>query len=135
MDASQVLAQMNEKWNELISNYYDHICENYLKHIAQEYDMEYEELLLKSKELKDEILQTSTNNINKSKCDIKKKMPSKASIKAAEKAAAKEAMEKTKYSDYCRSDLIAKCKEYSIPVKRKNQDMIDLLLERENEEE
>jgi hypothetical protein len=129
MNASQVLNAMNERWSELLDKYYDHVADEYIKHISKEYDMDYEELLSKAKELKSEIMKNAKEIMECPKAsEIKKKQPSKTAIKAAEKAAKKENEFKNAYSDLTRSQIIEKCKECSLPVKRKNQDMIDALL-------
>ena len=51
-----------------------------------------------------------------------------AALKAAAKAEIESKKDKTKYSDCTRNELIEKSKEYKLPVKRKNQDMVDALL-------
>lgn len=136
MDASQVIASMNQRWTELLNDYYDHVAEEYMKHISNEYDIDLNELLEKASKLKHDIMKKATEVINDNRqTELKKKQPSKAAIKAAEKAAKKETEEKNTYSDYTRSQLIDKCREYKLPVKRKNQDMIDALLEYDKNKE
>lgn len=138
MDASQIITNMNERWNEMLSQYYDHVAESFLKHMAEEYELNYEELLEKSKDLKEEIVNMATDKLNNNRdSGVKKKKPSMAAMKAAKKAQEDSLREKNKFSDSSRDELISKCKEYKLPVRRKNQDMIDALLayEADNDDE
>lgn len=129
MDASQIIANMNVRWSEMLNQYYDHVAESFLKHMAEEYELDYQELLKKSIEVKEEIINMATDKLNNNRdTGIKKKKPSMAAMKAAKKVHEDSLREKNKFSDSSRDELISKCKEYKLPVRRKNQDMIDALL-------
>jgi hypothetical protein len=124
---------MNNRWNELLSNYYDHVAATFLKQISQEYELNYEELLEKSIHVKSEILNSATQNVTLEPNNVKKKKPSMSALKNARKAEIDSKREKNIYSNFTRTELINKCKERKLPVKRKNQDMVDKLLEYDNE--
>ena len=136
MDASQIISNMNERWTEMLGLYYDHVSESFLKHMAEEFDLNLDELIEKSKEVKEEIVNMATTSMsNLQDAGIKKKKPSMAAMKAAKKAHDDSLREKNKYSDSTRDELISQCKEYKLPVRRKNQDMIEALLAHEAEDE
>ena len=130
MDASQIVSNMNTRWNELLSNYYDHVATTFLKQVSEEYELNYEELLKKSADIKEEILHSATQKVNTvDAVGIKKKKPSMSALKNARKAEVDAQREKNIYSDFSRTQLIEKSRERKLPVKRKNQDMIDNLLD------
>ena len=130
MDATQIVNNMNDRWKELLSNYYDHVATTFLKQISEEYELNYEDLLQKSAEVKEEILNSATQNVQSTEeKNVKKKKPSVSALKNARKAEIDANREKNIYSDFNRTQLIEKCKERKLPVKRKNQDMVDNLLE------
>ena len=130
MDASQIVNNMNTRWNELLSNYYDHVATTFLKQVSEEYELNYEVLLAKSVEVKDEILNSAAQKVQSSESSkVKKKKPSMSALKNAKKAEIDAKREKNTYSDFSRTQLIEKCRERKLPVKRKNQDMVDCLLD------
>ena len=134
MDASQIINNMNDRWNELLSNYYDHVATNFLKQVSDEYDLKYEDLLTKSVEVKNEILNSAIQNTQLSDSSkIKKKKPSMSAMKNAKKAEIDAKRERNTYTDFTRTQLIEKCRERKLPVKRKNQDMVDSLLDFDKE--
>ena len=141
MDATQIVTNMNDRWNELLSNYYDHVASTFLKQISEEYELNYDELLQKSTEVKEEIINSATQKVQTTDVNnVKKKKPSMSALKSARKADIDSKREKNIYSDFTRTQLIEKCRERKLPVKRKNQDMVDKLLEydmknKEEEEE
>jgi hypothetical protein len=133
MDANQIIANMNERWSDYLGNFYDHVTESFLKNMAEEYKLDYEALRLKSIEAKNDIINMVTKDMSSTTSNgIKKKNPTKASLKAAAKAVVDANREKNKFTDYTREELIQKCKEYKLPTRRKNQDMIDELLSHED---
>jgi len=129
MDATQIITNMNDRWAEMLSGYYDHVSTTFLKHIAEEYDLDYDELVQKSISAKDEIVEMATNNASVNNTSVKKKKPSMSALKNARKAEIDAQREKNAYSDHNRSMLIEACRERRLPIKRKNQDMVDNLLE------
>lgn len=141
MDATQIVTNMNDRWNELLSNYYDHVATTFLKQISEEYELNYDDLLQKSTEVKEEIINSATQKVQTADVNnVKKKKPSMSALKNARKADIDAKREKNIYSDFTRTQLIEKCRERKLPVKRKNQDMVDKLLEydmknKEEEEE
>jgi len=121
---------MNDRWNELLSNYYDHVASTFLKQISEEYELNYDDLLKKSTEVKEEIINSATQKVQTADVNnVKKKKPSMSALKNARKADIDAKREKNIYSDFTRTELIEKCREQKLPVKRKNQDMVDNLLE------
>ena len=141
MDATQIVTNMNDRWNELLSNYYDHVATTFLKQISEEYELNYDDLLQKSTEVKEEIINSATQKVQTADVNnVKKKKPSMSALKNARKADIDAKREMNIYSDFTRTQLIEKCRERKLPVKRKNQDMVDKLLEydmknKEEEEE
>ena len=130
MDATQIVTNMNDRWNELLSNYYDHVASTFLKQISEEYELNYDDLLKKSTEVKEEIINSATQKVQTADVNnVKKKKPSMSALKNARKADIDAKREKNIYSDFTRTELIEKCREQKLPVKRKNQDMVDNLLE------
>lgn len=130
MDATQIVTNMNDRWNELLSNYYDHVATTFLKQISEEYELNYDDLLQKSTEVKEEIINSATQKVQTADVNnVKKKKPSMSALKNARKADIDAKREKNIYSDFTRTQLIEKCRERKLPVKRKNQDMVDKLLE------
>ena len=132
MDASQVMASMNNTWTDLIDKYYDHIADEYIQWMAKEYNLSIDELKKKAEPVKERILAGAQDAITASaSCGIKKKPPSMSSIKAAASKANTEASENGSsiYAKMSRKELIDKSKEHSLPVKRKNLDMINALVD------
>ena len=128
MDGAQVLAALNNTWSSMLDKYYDHIVDEYIVHLSKEIGQPVDELKKKAQELKSTILAGATN-ISETSSNIKKSKPSISSMKAQAKAAIQASQPKTAYSNKTRKELIELCKSHNLPVKRKNQDMIDSLVE------
>lgn len=114
MDASQVVKAMNDMWGDMMDKYYDHVSKTYVEFLAKEYSMDAGELLEKIAPLKAKIL-------------AKAKAVATGGQQTAPRNAPVPAATGGKYSSMPRKQLVELCKANSLPVKRKNQDMIDAL--------
>ena len=133
MDAAQVIATMNTTWATLIDKYYDHIADEYIAWMSREYNVPVDELRAKAEPVKAKILASAEQNVNA--MTVKKKPKSLSSIRAAASKANTEASENgnSVYAKMSRKELIDTCKSRSLPVKRKNLDMINALVEFDKE--
>ena len=124
MDATNVLSQLTNTWSNCLDQYYDHVAEEHMKVISEKYDIPMNDLMLKSKELKENIMKKLTNCMSdKKEVNTKKEVNSK-----------KESTKKTKSKEeglesLGRKELHELCKERNIPTKRKNSDMVSAIQE------
>ena len=120
MDATQVMKAMNEQWACMMDSYYDHVCGSYLEFLSKEYNLDLEELKAKVEPLKEKILATAASE----SAGVGNIIKTKAQKTAGPGA---QAGSGSKYSGMPRKQLVELCKANSLPVKRKNQDMVDAL--------
>ena len=122
MDATQVMKAMNEQWMCMMDNYYDHVCGNYLEFLSKEYNLDLDELKEKVAPLKEKILATATaTGESPGTCNTTKTKAQKTTASGGPSGVG------GKYSGMPRKQLVELCKANSLPVKRKNQDMVDAL--------
>lgn len=114
MDASQVVKAMNDVWGDMMDKYYDHVSRTYVEFLAREYGMDAGELLEKIAPLKAKIL-------------ARAKAAAAGGQPPAARGATVPAAAGGKYSGMPRKQLVELCRANGLPVKRKNQDMIDAL--------
>ena len=112
MDATNVLTQLTNTWSKCLDQYYDHVAENHMKAISEKYNIPIEDLMIKSKDLKEDIMKKLTNCI-----------PTKAETKPV-KNSEKKINENTNIESLGRKELQTMCKDRGIPTKRKNADMV-----------
>ena len=67
---------MNDRWTNVLPQYYDYIQDEYLKWMAEEYSLPLEELKAKAEPLKDKILESASSVVTTMNTGIHKK-PSK----------------------------------------------------------
>ena len=131
MDASQVISALNTTWTSLLDNYYDHIADEYLAWMSKEYNIPIDVLQEKSLPVKEKILADAASKFNNKETNIKKKKQSMSSLKLeAKKAEVQKSIEQdpsNRYLHMTRKVLVEVSREKGLPVKRKNQDMIDAL--------
>ena len=129
MDATQVLANLNNTWTGLLDKYYDHIAEEYLQWMSVEFNIPLETLKEKAAPIKDQVLASAAHKIENPESSIKKKKQTVAHMKQEAKNTEKQNVidsdPSNKYSYMGRKELVELCKARRIPVKRKNQDMMD----------
>lgn len=121
MNATQVLNAMHDHWTTLMAQYYDSISSSYIEHLAKEYNLDVDELKEKIAPLKDTILKTASA----SALAVPQPLVSKSTTKKQTKPAVVNSG--SVYAAMSRKELIDLCKSNNMPVKRKNQDMIDAL--------
>ena len=131
MDASQVLTALNSTWTSLLDNYYDHIADEYLSWMSSEYNIPIDVLKEKSLPVKEKVISDASLKFNNKESSIKKKKQSVSSIKMeAKKAEVQKSIEQDPSNIYLhmtRKELVDTCREKGLPIKRKNQDMVDAL--------
>ena len=135
MDASQVMSGLNTAWSGLLDQYYDHIAEEYIKWMSQEYHIPIEELQERAKPVKEQVISQATANvIAGGDSHIKKKPKTMAAIKADASKAKLEASTNggSVYAKMARKELVETCRSRKLPVKRKNLDMVDQLVENDD---
>ena len=131
MDAAQVLAALNNTWSTSLEEYYDNIEDEYLKYMSKEFNIPLDKLKEKAIPVREKILEKAKSKSDSQSSGIKKKKQSVASIKMeAKRAAVQKSIEEdpsNKYLHMSRKELIEASRNLRLPVKRKNQDMIDAL--------
>ena len=117
MDATNVLSQLTDTWSKCLDQYYDHVAEEHMKVISEKYNIPMKDLMLKSKDLKENIMKKLTNCMpeNKKNDQVQKNAP---------KTKDTETKKETNLEKLGRKELQAMCKERNIPTKRKNADMV-----------
>lgn len=113
-NAQEVLAQLTNTWSSMLDKFYDSVADEYLQWMAKEYKMDIKSLREKAGPLKAKLLAKATESVNAVKTT--KKPVTKAKI-----------ADESKYGTMPRKELVELCKSRNLPVKRKNQDMIDQL--------
>ena len=121
-NAQEVLAQLNNTWSSMLDKFYDSVADEYLSWMAKEYNVELKTLKEKALPLKAKLLAKATDSMHVVKTTKKPTVKPKVN-------------DSSKYGTLSRKELVELCKERSIPVKRKNQDMIDLLKKSDDENE
>lgn len=124
MDASQVIAQLNSTWSSLIDKYYDHIADEYLSWMSNEYNIPLDELKEKAQPVKDKIMNIATFQNTQETSGIKKK------AKKPVKSSTDNLPSSNIYTNMSRNELASLCRENGLPVRRKNLDMINSLMEK-----
>jgi hypothetical protein len=106
----------------MLDKFYDSVADEYLVWMAKEYNVDLKQLKEKAQPLKAKLLSKATDAVS--------------AVKTTKKAVPKSKVEDdSKYGSITRKELIELCKSRSIPVKRKNQDMADLLKAYDEEHE
>ena len=113
-NAQEVLAQLTNTWSSMLDKFYDSVADEYLQWMAKEYKMDIKSLREKAGPLKAKLLAKATESVTAVKTT--KKPVTKAKI-----------ADESKYGSMPRKELVELCKSRNLPVKRKNQDMIDQL--------
>jgi hypothetical protein len=113
-NAQEVLSQLTNTWSSMLDKFYDSVADEYLLWMSKEYKIDLKTLKEKAAPLKTKLLSKATESVS--------------SVKTTKKPVAKtKVLDTSKYGNMSRKELIEHCKNRSLPVKRKNQDMIDLL--------
>jgi hypothetical protein len=113
-NAQEVLSQLTNTWSSMLDKFYDSVADEYLLWMSKEYKIDLKTLKEKAAPLKTKLLSKATESVS--------------SVKTTKKAVTKtKVLDASKYGNMSRKELVEHCKERSLPVKRKNQDMIDLL--------
>ena len=113
-NAHDVLQQLTNTWSSMLDKFYDSVADEYIKWMAKEYNMDIKELREKAIPLKAKLLSKATDAVSVVKTTKKQNLQQKV-------------VDTSKYGSMSRKELIELCKLNNIPVKRKNQDMIDKL--------
>ena len=118
-NAQEVLSQLTNTWSSMLDKFYDSVADEYLAWMAKEYNIDLKTLKEKALPLKEKLLSKATDAVS--------------AVKTTKKAVVVSAKDTddSKYGKMSRKELIELCKSKSLPVKRKNQDMIDLLKKQE----
>ena len=127
MDALAVTKALNETWSNVIEDYYDTIATNYIEFLSKEYEIPINELKEKIAPLKNKLINNASMFSESTEKSRTKKEERKTTIKIPGTI--------NKYSSKSRKELVEMCKSRKLPVKRKNQDMIDSLIESGESEE
>jgi len=114
MDASEVLQQLSVTWTSMLDKFYDSIEDEMITWISKEHKIPIATLRAKAAPLKEKLLSKATESVNNIKTTKKADLRSKIS-------------DSSKYGKMLRKELIELSKERNLPVKRKNQDMINAL--------
>ena len=125
MDALAVMNTMAETWVELLEQYYDNISDAHVNHIGDKFSLDKAELSASVSELKTTILNGAKEKFlaaNSIAPETKQSKP-----KTIKKPASTENIDNGKYNTMNRGDIAELCKARGLPVRRKNQDMIDSL--------
>ena len=113
-NAQEVLAQLTNTWSSMLDKFYDSVSDEYIKWMAKEYEMDLKTLREKAAPLKAKLLSKATEAVSAVKTT--RKQAGKAKI-----------VDSSKYGTMSRKEIVELCKTHGLPVKRKNQDMIDQL--------
>ena len=114
MDATEVLQQLNATWSSMLDKFYDSVEDEMISWISKEHNIPITTLRAKAAPLKEKLLSKATEAVN--------------SVKSTKKAEMKpKTKDGSKYGKMIRKELVELSKERNLPVKRKNQDMIDAL--------
>ena len=113
-NAQEVLAQLTTTWSSMLDKFYDSVSDEYIKWMAKEYNMEIKALREKAAPLKAKLLSKAAEAVNAVKTTKKQNVKVKV-------------VDTSKYGTLSRKELMELCKNRSLPIKRKNQDMIDQL--------
>lgn len=113
-NAEEVLTQLTNTWSSMLDKFYDSVSDEYIKWMAKEYEMDLKTLREKAAPLKAKLLSKATEAVSVVKTT--KKQTGKTKV-----------VDSSKYGTMSRKELVELCKTHSLPVKRKNQDMIDQL--------
>ena len=124
MDATKVLSQLTNTWNNCLGEYYDHVATEHLKTISEKFGIPVEDLQEKTSGLKEGIMAKLTNCMPTKTADTVNEATS-----SKQPAAKKKAPQKEKEVKLGRKELQGMCKERGIPTKKKNSDMIDAIAE------
>ena len=119
MDATNVLSQLTDTWSKCLDQYYDHVAEEHMKVVSEKYNIPISDLMLKSKDLKIDIMKKLTNCMPENKKEPKKEQTKKEPKK----------IKKNDLESFGRKELHEMCKERNIPTKRKNADMVSAIKE------
>ena len=113
-NAQEVLTQLNNTWTSMLDKFYDSVADEYLQWMAKEYKMDLKTLREKAAPLKEKLLSKAAESV--------------AAVKTTKKPEIKtKVTDESKYGSMPRKTLVELCKTRSLPVKRKNQDMIEQL--------
>lgn len=112
-NAQEVISQLTNTWTSMLDKFYDSVAEEYLLWMSKEYKIDIKILREKAAPLKEKLLNKATHSIS--------------SVKTTKKPINVKIQDPSKYGAMDRKQLIGFCKERQLPIKRKNQDMIDAL--------
>ena len=124
MDATNVLTQLTDTWSKCLDQYYDHVAEEHMKAISEKYNIPISDLMLKSKDLKSNIMKKLTNCMPEHK-----ETPKDEAKKEPKKENKKESKNENNLESLGRKELQELCRQRNIPTKRKNADMVSSIKE------
>ena len=118
-NAQEVILQLTNTWTSMLDKFYDSVADEYLSWMAKEYNIELKSLKEKAAPLKTKLLSKATDAVS--------------AVKTTKKQETKHKMvDNSRYGSMTRKELVELCKSRTLPVKRKNQDMIDSLKNYDN---
>ena len=107
MNATQIITDLNKTWETSLNIYYDQIASEHVKVFSETYNIPIENVQEKVAQIKSNILQSL--------------------FQPAAGSAAKQKQATIASDTMSRKELQALCKEYNIPTRRKNMDMVNAL--------